>query len=598
VGQTIAERAAGTPFFAEEIVRELAERGVLRGKPGGYVSTTEAAEVSVPATLQATIAARIDRLDPQAKHTLSAAAVIGTRFTTELITALGVQPVVGDLVAAQLIDQVRFTRQLEYAFHHPMIRAVAYESQLKSTRTELHRRVATAIEQRKPDSADENAALIAEHLEAAGELDAAFGWHMRAGAWAVNRDLAAAWMSWERARRVADSLPADYPDRAAMRIASRTMLCGIAWRVHMDVAGDRFEELRELCIATGDKASLAIGTAVLVIDHVYHARLREASHLAPEAMALIESVGDPALTVGLSAAPIRAKLENAEFCDALRWSERVIDLAEGDPSKGNFVIGSPLALAFATRALTRYFLGCDGWQDDLRHAVTMAHSADPMTYATVVGYVYMLGIPYGVLTPDDRALREIEDALHDAERSGDDFAFAVTRLTLGCALVHRQTAAERDRGQKLMAEVSEAFVRERHNLSELPFVEVYLARESARRGDRDGAIQRTRAALDQLIYEGRLLSWGLPATAVLVEALLDRGTDGDWAEAEVAIERLAAAPTDDRLVMREIWLLRMHALSARAHGDEASYRDYRDRYRAMARSLGFEGHMTWAEAMP
>ena len=228
----------------------------------------------------------------------------------------------------------------------------------------------------------------------------------------------------------------------------------------------------------------------------------------------------------------------------------------------------------------------------------MAHSADPMTYATVVGYVYMLGIPYGVLTPDDRALREIEDALHDAERSGDDFAFAVTRLTLGCALVHRQTAAERDRGQKLMAEVSEAFVRERHNLSELPFVEVYLARESARRGDRDGAIQRTRAAVDQLIYEGRLLSWGLPATAVLVETLLDRGTDGDWAEAEVAIERLAAAPTDDRLVMREIWLLRMHALSARAHGDEASYRDYRDRYRAMARSLGFEGHMKWAEAMP
>ena len=63
----IAERAAGNPFFAEEIVRELAERGVLRGNRGAYVSTAEVAEVSVPATLQATIAARIDRLEPESE---------------------------------------------------------------------------------------------------------------------------------------------------------------------------------------------------------------------------------------------------------------------------------------------------------------------------------------------------------------------------------------------------------------------------------------------------------------------------------------------------------------------------------------------------
>jgi predicted ATPase len=77
LGDRIAERAAGNPFFAEEIVRELAERGVLRGEPGAYLSAAEVSAVSVPATLQATIAARIDRLDPKAKRTLSAAAVIG-----------------------------------------------------------------------------------------------------------------------------------------------------------------------------------------------------------------------------------------------------------------------------------------------------------------------------------------------------------------------------------------------------------------------------------------------------------------------------------------------------------------------------------------
>ena len=83
-----------------------------------------------------------------------------------------------------------------------------------------------------------------------------------------------------------------------------------------------------------------------------------------------------------------------------------------------------------------------------------------------------------------------------------------------------------------------------------------------------------------------------------METLLERGADGDVAEAEAAITRLADAPADDGIAIREIWLLRLRALLARAHGDEAGYRDYRDRYRAMATELGFEGHMKWAEAMP
>ena len=564
LGQTIAERAAGNPFFAEEIVRELAERGVLRGDPGAYVSTAKGAEVSVPATLQATIAARIDRLDPTAKRTLSAAAVVGSQFGLDLLTALGVEPTVDELVAAQLIDQVSFTRQAEYEFHHPLIRAVAYESQLKSDRAEMHRRVAVAIEARDPASVDENAALIAEHLEVAGDAHTAYGWHMRAATWATNRDIAAARLSWERATRIADALPADDPHRAAMRIAPRTMLCGIAYRIHEHVAGDRFEELRELCTAAGDKASLAIGIAGLVMDHAFRGQLREASQLASEAMALIESVGDATLTVGLSFAAIYAKMESGEMCDVLRWSQRVIDLADGDPYKGNFILGSPLALAFASRAVARYCLGRPGWRDDLQHGLAMARSADPLSYARVVAYVYSPGIANGVLRPDDRAVREIEDALENAERSGDDLALAFARVTLGFALVHREAAGERDRGQTLLA---------------------------ARRGDRDEAIPLMRAATDHLVREGQLLAWGLAATGVLVETLLERGAESDVAEAEAAIERLAAAPADDGLVIREIWLLRLRALLARAHGDEAGYRDYRDRYRTMAISLGFEGHM-------
>ncbi len=604
LGQRIAQRAAGNPFFAEEIVRELAERGVLRGEPGAYLSVAGVGEVSVPATLQAAIATRIDRLDAVAKRTLSAAAVLGARFDLDQLAALGVEAVVDDLLAAKLIDKVRFTRHPEYVFHHPSIRAVAYEFQLESDRAELHRSVAAAIESRNPAGGDEDAALIAEHLEAAGDGWAAYLWQMRAATWATNRDIAAAWRSWERARTIADALPADSPDRASMRIAPRTMLCGIAWRVHEHATGARFEELRELCAAAGDKSSLAIAMAGQVMDHLHQARLREASQLASEAMALIESLEDPNLTVGLSLASIYARAKCAEWPDALRWSQMVIDLADGDPSKGNFIIGSPLALALTTRATASYCLGLPGWRDDLRHGLAMARSTDPLSYATVVTYAYSAAIPPGMLTPDDRAMGEIADALRIAEQSGDDVAVAISRMTLGIALVHRRTNVERDRGRQVLAEVSEVFVRRGFFLAELPIVEVCLAREMAQRGDRDGAIPLLRVTADGQFREGRLLGWSIPATGVLVETLLDRAAEGDLVEAEAAIERLAeatieksAAPADGGFAVREIWLLRLRALVARAHGDDASYAHLRDRYLDMATMLAFEGHIEWAEAM-
>jgi class 3 adenylate cyclase len=598
LGQKVAHRAAGNPFFAEEMVRELAERGVLRGEPGAYLSAVEVGEVSVPATLQATIAARIDRLGSKAKRTLGAAAVIGSRFSLNLLETLGIDPVLEDLVASEFIDQVRFTGQPEFVFHHPLVRTVAYEAQLKSDRAELHRRVAAAIESRDPTAAEENAALIAEHLEAAGDLPAAYGWHMRAATWSTNRDINGARLSWERAQTIADALPAEDPNRVALCIAPRTMLCGTSWRAHAHVVGAHFEELRELCSAADDKASLAIAMAGLVQDHVFRARIREASRLASEAMAVIESVDDPTLTVGLSRAAIYAKGESGEWPDMLRWSQRVIDLADGDPSKGNIIFGSPLALALATRAMARYCLGRPGWADDLRHGLALARDADPVAYATVVAYVYLAGILFGALAADDFAVAESEDALRIAERSSDDWALAFSRVTLGAALAHRHTDAERDRGQMLLVEVSEVFLRWEYVLQFLPMVSVYVAREKARRGDRDEAIPLMRDAVDELFRAGQLLGWGLPTTGVLVETLLDRGADADLVEAEAAIQRLAEAPADEGLVIRDIWLLRLRALLARAHGDAAAYKDFRDRYGDMATSLGFEGHIAWAEAMP
>jgi hypothetical protein len=302
--------------------------------------------------------------------------------------------------------------------------------------------------------------------------------------------------------------------------------------------------------------------------------------------------------VGLSLAAIYAKMESAEWSDALRWSQRVIDLADGDPSKGALLLGSPLAVTYASRASARYFLGIAGWRDDLRRGLAMGRSVDPLSYAATVSLSYFIGIASLVLTPADPVVREIEDALQIAERSGDDLALSNVRMALGMALAHRETAVERDRGQTLLTEVGDAFVRREHNLAELPIVNLYLSRERARGGDPDDAIPPMRAAVDHMFREARLLLWGVVGTGMLVETLLDRGADVDVAEAEAAIDRLADAPADDGLVMRDIWLLRMRALLARARGDDVAHRDLASRYRAMAESLGFEGHIALAKAMP
>jgi hypothetical protein len=338
--------------------------------------------------------------------------------------------------------------------------------------------------------------------------------------------------------------------------------------------------------------------AGLALDYAYQARMREASPLASEAMALIESIDEPTLTVGMTVPLIYAKIESGEWSDALRWSQRVVDLADGDPAKGNLMLGiSPLAVALTLRGIARYAIGLSGWRVDLSDGLALARDADPLSYTLVVGYIYFPGVMIGVLASDDATISEIEAALPIAERSADDLALAFARVSLGVALVHRPTVAERDRGQKLLTEAVDVFTRGGHNLGELPIVHVYLAREMARRGDIDGAIPLMRAALDDLVREGQLLAWGIPATGIFVDTLLARGGDADLVEAEAAMERLAQAPTEAGLASRDIWLLRSRALLSRARGDAADYAQLRDRYCDMAKSFGFQGHISWAEEM-
>jgi hypothetical protein len=587
----ITERAAGNPFFVEEIVRDFAERGVVQGRRGAYIALDQAAEVSVPATLQATIAARIDRLGSDAKRTLSAAAVVGSHFHPDLLARLEVKPTFDELIKADLVDQAQFGSAAEYAFRHPLIRAVAYESQLKSDRADLHRRLAAAIEQRT--DSDENAAQIAHHLEAAEELHPAFSWHMRAGGWLTNRDIAAARASWKRVLRVADRLSVDDPDRTRMQIAPRMLLCASAFRAGR-VADTGFDQLRELCHAAGDQVSLATGMAGLPVTLTLLNRHREASELASQHAELIESIGDPLMTVALLHGAMTAKFHAGEFSEAQMLAQRVIDLADGDVHRGELLIGSPLALATMIRGLARCGLGQPGWKNDFQQARELASTSDPVPRVIVAAYPYGMMVPNGALLADDTASQITAEALSVAEQSGDDFTLSMARFTHGVTLLHR-AGSHHAAGEELLVLARDATEQNGNVFGSMP-ADIGLAAVKARTGDIDAAIEAARAIVHSRSDGGEMVMGG-PATEVLVESLLQRGTAADVREAEAAIDGLAAVPTDKGAVLLELPILRLRALLARALGNQSGYEHMVNRYRTRARELGFEGHMAIAATM-
>ena len=587
----ITERAAGNPFFAQEIVRDLADRGVLLGERGAYAGAGTTSEASVPATLQAAIAARIDRLDALAKRTLNAAAVIGSAFDAELPGILVGETALPQLVQAELIDQVRFTPRAEYVFRHPLIRTVAYESQLKADRATLHRRLAAEIERRDPASADENAALIAEHLESAGDLLAAYVWHMRAGGWSNILDIAAAQTSWKRARDIADRLTDDASDLLAMRIAPRTLLSATAFRVGGSGAETGFENLRTLCTEAGDKRSLAIGMIGLVAQH-YMAHSAKVSELASEHVRLIESIDDPLLTVGLLVGDLAAKLQTGEIREVLRLAERVVELAEGDPTRGNLIIGCPLAIGLTFRGSARWALGLPGAKHDYDEGIKLARAADATTQAMVVFFIYATTIPW-ILPADTKARELTAETLARAERSGDDLALVLAQCTRGVVLAHQDTP-DLAGAMALFSQVREDIVGDRFSHAVLSFLDCETARVKMLQGDLDAAVDLAQAAVDSLYPTGESL-WGL-VSGVLVEALLLRGSAGDVEAAQNALDRSEAVPNGDFPGM-EAQHLRSRAMIAKARGDHIEYREIAEKYRTLAISFGYPGHIAAAEAM-
>lgn len=298
--------------------------------------------------------------------------------------------------------------------------------------------------------------------------------------------------------------------------------------------------------------------------------------------------------MGLLYPVIHTKYEAGEMTEALALSQRVIELADGDPTKGNLLTGSPLAFATAMRASARCALGQRNWKDDFDEAIEVSR-VDPTTYVSIVMFKYVLGILTGALRADAAAMHDTADALATAQRCSEDFALHMAQVARGVAFVSADSG-DRASGFELLTEARSAAMADRFALSWVPIIDLQTAIDRIRREDLDGAVELSRHVIAEQLETGAALHLGA-ATSVFVDSLLRRGRGTDLDEARAAIDRLAAFPTDPGFVLYELPLLRMRASLARVNDDEARYRSCADRYFAMAQDLGFEGHVATARAM-
>jgi class 3 adenylate cyclase/tetratricopeptide (TPR) repeat protein len=189
----LIERTEGNPFFLEESVRSLIETGALVGERGAYRLVRPLPTIQVPATVQAVLAARIDRLPPADRAVLQTASVVGKDVPLGLLQAIAgtgeaeLHAAIGRLQAAEFLYEARIFPDVEYTFKHALTHDVTYGGLLQDRRRRLHGQVVEALERRYPDRLGEHVERLAHHAFRAEEWDKAVGYQRQAGAKALAR---------------------------------------------------------------------------------------------------------------------------------------------------------------------------------------------------------------------------------------------------------------------------------------------------------------------------------------------------------------------------------------------------------------------------
>lgn len=261
----VAQQSDGNPFFAEELVRALAQSGALLGERGGYrIVSSDWLTPSLPATIEAVIGARIDLLPAIEKAALQIGAVIGKEFPLAVamevsgISEHEIRKLFSRLCDLDLLT-VSSLDKPGYAFRHPLIQEVAYAMQLRSRRAQLHSSVASAIGGAPWGTADESASLLAYHCEAAGRVLEAAMHLRRAALWVGRTNSSRALAEWKKVRWLLRDQRGDAAVDQLRALASGRVL-GFAWSegLSADDVKPYAEEALQYARGAGDRKHEAL----------------------------------------------------------------------------------------------------------------------------------------------------------------------------------------------------------------------------------------------------------------------------------------------------------------------------------------------------
>ena len=583
LAELVAERTGGNPFYIEEVVQSLVDNGSLEGSKGGYRLSRSVEEIAIPPTVQAVLAARIDRLGETDKEVLRTAAVIGRDFSERTLRRIV------DLEEHELADSLRklsaaefiYERSLyphaEYSFKHPLTEEVAYRSQLAERRAETHAAVAEAITAIEADRLDELAALIANHWEQARQPVESAKWKSRAAAWAGQNHPRDALSHWRAARALLREQPAT-PEIQGMLFAACFWILQLGgWRMGMPEAeiAEVFADGKQAAEYLGDARPLIAMNASYGLARGFLGNVDEALALAQEAHRLAEEVGDDELLVGSGRGYWLAIA--GRVYEATLDLDEVIERSRGRPELGRSTVG------FSAHAWAHVFKGFVLLPLAGRPREGLELMEEGLALAREYGDVESIGWAHGGV-PSVRAwLREPADslahareALSIAERLGSNFSRATAYSSLGLAHAARDEWEEADaalrRGLELLRD-------SRAGIHYEPLMLANLARVTLARGDAAGAVSEAAEAAE-LARHGGTPPYEVMARIELARALLEEGEPTAAERARSALEGAMELIRDTGAVLYEPDVHEQLADVAAAEGDnDARERHLREAHR-------------------
>jgi class 3 adenylate cyclase/tetratricopeptide (TPR) repeat protein len=557
LAELVHERTGGNPFFIEEVVRELVEAGYLQGERGLYRLTKPVGDTGVPATVQAILAARIDRL-ATAKALLQAASVIGKEVPEPALRMVaGVEDEalaegLKELIGAGFLYEAEIYPERVLAFSHPLTQEVAYGSQLGEQRAQAHAATARALIELNPDKHDELAALIAQHLELGGEKLEAARWTARAAHWAGHAHPRDALRLWTKVSELVSDLHED-DETAALGVFSRLLQLDYAWRLGMpkERVDALVDEAREIATRTGDVQSLAL---LRMLESARPGLVQPTSEwtaAVDESIALADKSGDDALRMAIRTAGSYAYLCAGDFDHCEQLVDEALELAGDDHAAGTgIVIACPFAWCLMAKAFVRRERReFDAGEELFGSALRIADAeGDPETASWTRGNLAGLMAVRGDL---DQALALAQRNYELTERLGDVFSRHWALLNLGFVHLEREEPEPAldyvDRADSIymdaMGTGGEAEGWRKALIAEA-LLGVGRVAEALESAERSATVARDRG-----------LNWGLPrALRALARARLAAGVAG----ADQALEEAESVASGNRQVveLEEIRALR------------------------------------------